>query len=133
KFRELLVQNIDELAEIIGKESGKTLSDSKGEIGRGIESVDFAIGAPQLLKGDYSFNVGGDINTFSMKQPLDVVTCVSLFDYTIMEQQARSGNPLTNHNGIILTPSEKGPVTELRIAELWKEAGLPRGIWNVLN
>jgi len=133
KFRELLVQNIDELAEIIGKESGKTLSDSKGEIGRGIESVDFAIGAPQLLKGDYSFNVGGDINTFSMKQPLGVVTCVSPFNFPIMVPLAMSVIAVTVGNAVILKPSEKVPFTALRIAELWNEAGLPKGIWNVLN
>lgn len=133
KFRQLLVENTDKLAEIIGKESGKTVSDAKGEIGRGIESVDLAIGAPQLLKGEHSVNVGGDINSYSMKQPLGVVTCISPFNFPAMVPLAMSTMAVAVGNAMILKPSEKVPASALFISKLWHEAGLPSGVWNVLN
>src|SRR5699024_6450843 len=111
KFRQLLVENTEKLAEIIGKESGKTVSDAKGEIGRGIESVDLAIGAPQLLKGEHSVNVGGDINSYSMKQPLGVVTCISPFNFPAMVPLAMSTMAVAVGNAMILKPSEKVPAS----------------------
>src|SRR5699024_5416276 len=83
RFRELMVQHTDELAALIAKENGKTISDAKGEIGRGIESVDLAIGAPHILKGELYVNVGGEINVFSIKQLLGVVYCISSFKFPI--------------------------------------------------
>ncbi|HLQ96547.1 MAG TPA: CoA-acylating methylmalonate-semialdehyde dehydrogenase [Pseudogracilibacillus sp.] len=133
RFRELMVQHTDELAALIAKENGKTISDAKGEIGRGIESVDLAIGAPHILKGEHSVNVGGEINAFSMKQPVGVVSCISPFNFPIMVPLAMSVMAVAVGNAMILKPSEKVPYSALRMSELWKEAGLPAGIWNVVN
>lgn len=133
KFRQLLVEHTDELAQLIGKENGKTISDAKGEIGRGIESVDFAIGAPQILKGEYSVNVGGEINAYSMKQPLGVVTCIAPFNFPVMVPVAMSTMAVAVGNAVILKPSEKVPCSALFISELWEKAGLPAGVWNVVN
>lgn len=133
KFRELLVEHTEELAKLIGKENGKTISDAKGEIGRGIESVDLAIGAPHLIKGEHSVNVGGDINAYSMKQPLGVVTCISPFNFPVMIPLAMSVMAVAVGNAMILKPSEKVPYSALFLSKLWEEAGLPDGVWNVVN
>ncbi|WP_085993258.1 CoA-acylating methylmalonate-semialdehyde dehydrogenase [Oceanobacillus senegalensis] len=133
KFRQLLVENTDELARLIGKENGKTISDAKGEISRGIESVDLAIGAPHILKGEHSVNVGGDINSYSMKQPLGVVTCISPFNFPVMVPLAMSVMAVAVGNAMILKPSEKVPCSAIYISELWEKAGLPSGVWNVIN
>ena len=133
KFRQLLVEHTDEIAQLIGKENGKTISDAKGEISRGIESVDLAIGAPQILKGEHSVNVGGEINAYSMKQPLGVVTCISPFNFPFMVPVAMSTMAVAVGNAVILKPSEKVPCTAQVISELWEKAGLPAGIWNVVN
>src|SRR5699024_9896094 len=123
----------ERLAEIIGKESGKTVSDAKGEIGRGIESVYLGIDVPQLLKGEHYVNVDGDINLYSMKQPLGVVTCISPFNFPAMVPLAMSTMAVAVGNAMILKPSEKVPASALFISKLWHEAGLPSGVWNVLN
>ncbi|WP_068675137.1 CoA-acylating methylmalonate-semialdehyde dehydrogenase [Oceanobacillus sp. Castelsardo] len=133
KFRQLLVENTEKLAIQIGKENGKTISDAKGEIARGIESVDLAIGAPDILKGEHSVNVGGEINAYSMKQPLGVVTCISPFNFPIMVPLAMSTMAVAVGNAMILKPSEKVPYSALFMSELWEEAGLPAGVWNVVN
>ncbi|WP_067726126.1 CoA-acylating methylmalonate-semialdehyde dehydrogenase [Oceanobacillus damuensis] len=133
KFRQLLVDNTDKLARLIGKENGKTVSDAAGEVSRGIESVDLAIGAPQILKGEHSVNVGGEINAYSMKQPLGVVTCISPFNFPVMVPLAMSTMAVAVGNAMILKPSEKVPYSALLISDLWEEAGLPNGVWNVLN
>ncbi|WP_145543305.1 CoA-acylating methylmalonate-semialdehyde dehydrogenase [Virgibacillus sp. SK37] len=133
KFRQLLVEHTEEMAQLIGKENGKTISDAKGEISRGIESVDLAIGAPHLIKGEHSVNVGGDINSYSMKQPLGVVTCISPFNFPVMVPLAMSTMAVAVGNAMILKPSEKVPCSALFISELWEKAGLPSGVWNVVN
>ncbi len=133
KFRDLLAKNTDKLAEIIGRENGKTIDDAKGEISRGIESVDFALSAPQLLKGEHSVNVGGDINAYSMHKPLGVVTCIAPFNFPIMVPVAMSTMAVAVGNAMILKPSEKVPFSALFLSELWDEAGLPAGVWNVVN
>lgn len=133
RFRSLLVEKTDELANLIGLESGKTLSDAKGEISRGIESVDLAINAPHLLKGEYSVNVGGEINAYSMKQPLGVVAAISPFNFPFMVPVAMSTMAVACGNAVILKPSEKVPNSALFFSELWKQAGLPDGVWNVIN
>jgi malonate-semialdehyde dehydrogenase (acetylating)/methylmalonate-semialdehyde dehydrogenase len=133
KFRQLLVEHTDELAKLIGKENGKTISDAKGEISRGLESVDVATGAPQFLKGEYSVNVGGEINAYSMKQPLGVVTCIAPFNFPFMVPIAMSTMAVAVGNAVILKPSEKVPCSAQFISELWEKAGLPAGVWNVVN
>lgn len=133
KFRNLLTENVDELIRIICEESGKTVEDARGEITRGIESVDLAIGAPHLVKGEYSVNVGGDINAYSAKYPLGVVAAISPFNFPIMVPLAQTSMALSVGNAVVLKASERVPMTALYVSELWKRAGLPDGIWTVVN
>ncbi|MEK4534598.1 CoA-acylating methylmalonate-semialdehyde dehydrogenase [Peribacillus sp. FSL K6-1552] len=133
RFRSLLVEETERLANIIGLENGKTIDDAKGEISRGIESVDFAINAPHMLKGEYSVNVGGNINAFSMKQPLGVVAAISPFNFPAMVPLAMTTMAVACGNAVILKPSERVPNAALFISELWEKAGLPDGIWSVIN
>ncbi|WP_332645790.1 CoA-acylating methylmalonate-semialdehyde dehydrogenase [Lysinibacillus sp. 54212] len=133
RFRNLLTENMDRLIELICTESGKTKEDAKGELTRGLESVDLAIGAPHLLKGEYSVNVGGQINAYSAKYPLGVVAAISPFNFPIMVPLAQTSMAVAVGNAVILKASEKVPMTALFVSELWKEAGLPDGIWTVLN
>ena len=133
KFRTLLVDATEELAIIIGQENGKTISDAKGEIYRAIEAVDFAMNAPHLLKGEHSSNVGGDINSFSIKEPLGVVTCIAPFNFPVMVPVAMTTMALACGNSVILKPSERVPNSALFISELWVKAGLPAGVWSVVN
>lgn len=133
RFRNLLVEETETLAQLIGFESGKTISDAKGEISRGIESVDLAINAPTLLKGEYSINVGGEIDSFSMKQPLGVVAAISPFNFPVMVPLAITSMAVAVGNSVILKPSEKVPNSALFISELWKKAGLPDGVWTIIN
>lgn len=133
KFRNLMTENMEELLQIICKESGKTLEDAKGEITRGLESVDLAIGAPHLMKGEYSVNVGGQINAYSAKYPLGVVAAISPFNFPIMVPLAQTSMAIAVGNAVILKASERVPMTALYVSELWKKAGLPDGIWTVVN
>jgi len=133
RFRQLLIDRQDELIQVICEESGKTKEDAKGEIIRGIESVDMAISAPQLLKGEYSVNVGGDINAFSAKAPLGVVATIAPFNFPVMVPLAITSMAVAVGNAVILKPSERVPHSALLLSELWKEAGLPDGIWTVVN
>jgi len=133
KFRNLITENMEELLQIICKESGKTLEDAKGEITRGLESVDLAIGAPHLMKGEYSVNVGGQINAYSAKYPLGVVAAISPFNFPIMVPLAQTSMAIAVGNAVILKASERVPMTALYVSELWKKAGLPDGIWTVVN
>lgn len=133
KFRNLLVAHQDHLIDLICTESGKTVEDAKGEITRGLESVDLAIGAPHLMKGEYSVNVGGQINSYSAKYPLGVVAAISPFNFPIMVPLAQTSMAVAVGNAVILKASEKVPMTSLYVSELWKEAGLPDGIWTVVN
>lgn len=133
KFRNLLTDNLDKLIQIICTESGKTIEDAKGEITRGIESVDLAIGAPHLMKGEYSVNVGGQINAYSAKYPLGVVAAISPFNFPIMVPLAQTSMAVAVGNAVILKASERVPMTALFVSELWKRAGLPDGIWTVIN
>lgn len=133
RFRQLLVERQEELINIICEESGKTKEDAKGEIVRGIESVDMAIAAPQMLKGEYSVNVGGHINAFSTKSPLGVVACIAPFNFPVMVPLAITSMAVAVGNAVILKPSERVPISALYISHLWKEAGLHDGIWTVIN
>ncbi|GAB0169094.1 CoA-acylating methylmalonate-semialdehyde dehydrogenase [Lysinibacillus sp. CTST325] len=133
RFRQLVVERQDELIKIICEESGKTKEDAKGEIVRGIESVDMAISAPQMLKGEYSVNVGGDINAFSAKAPLGVVATIAPFNFPVMVPLAITSMAVAVGNAVILKPSERVPMSALYLSNLWKEAGLPDGIWTVIN
>ncbi|WP_342598322.1 CoA-acylating methylmalonate-semialdehyde dehydrogenase [Psychrobacillus sp. FSL H8-0483] len=133
KFRQLMTENIDELIDMICTESGKTIEDARGEITRGLESVDLAINAPHLLKGEYSVNVGGHINAYSTKAPLGVVAAISPFNFPVMVPLAITSMAVAVGNSVILKPSERVPCSALFLSELWKEAGLPDGVWTVIN
>jgi malonate-semialdehyde dehydrogenase (acetylating)/methylmalonate-semialdehyde dehydrogenase len=133
KFRELLEAKKGELAEIITSEHGKVISDAMGEITRGQEVVEFACGMPQLLKGEYSENASTNVDVYSLKQPLGVVGIISPFNFPAMVPMWFFPVAIAAGNTVVLKPSEKDPSAALWLAKLWKEAGLPDGVFNVLN
>lgn len=132
-FRELLNKRKGELAEIITSEHGKVLSDALGEITRGQEVVEFATGIPHLLKGFYSENVSTDVDVYSTRQPLGVVGIISPFNFPVMVPMWFFPIAIAAGNTVVLKPSEKDPSASMWVAKLWKEAGLPDGVFNVLN
>jgi malonate-semialdehyde dehydrogenase (acetylating)/methylmalonate-semialdehyde dehydrogenase len=131
-FRELIRQNMDELAEIVSSEHGKILDDAKGSITRGLEVVEFACGIPQLLKGDYSEGVASGVDTYAMRQPLGVCAGITPFNFPAMVPLWMFPVALACGNTFVLKPSEKDPSCSLKLAELMKEAGLPDGVLNVV-
>ncbi|PZQ46366.1 MAG: methylmalonate-semialdehyde dehydrogenase (CoA acylating) [Rhodovulum sulfidophilum] len=133
RMREIVLREAEGLARLVGLESGKTLSDAMGEIGRGLEAVEFATNAPQVTKGEYSRNVGGGIDTFSFRQPVGVVGCVAPFNFPVMVPLMMASMAIATGNAVILKPSERVPGASARLSELWAEAGLPDGVWNVVN
>lgn len=133
KFRELLDARKNELAEIITEEHGKVLSDALGEINRGQEVVEFACGLPHLLKGGFSLNASTHVDVFSLKQPLGVVGIISPFNFPAMVPMWFFPVAIAAGNTVILKPSEKDPSASMWIAKLWREAGLPDGVFNVVQ
>lgn len=133
EFRDLLKQNIDELATLLSAEHGKTLPDAKGEIARGIEVVEFACGIPQLLKGEYSEAVAVNVDSFSVRQPVGVVAGITPFNFPAMVPLWMYPVAIACGNTFVLKPSERDPSVVMRIAELLTEAGLPAGVFNVVN
>lgn len=133
KFVDLVNQNMDELAALLSSEHGKTLADSRGDIQRGIEVVEFAAGAPHLLKGEFSDDAGAGIDVHSLRQPLGVVAGITPFNFPAMIPLWKSGPALAAGNAFILKPSERDPSVPLRLAELYSEAGVPDGVFTVVN
>ncbi|MHC3124633.1 CoA-acylating methylmalonate-semialdehyde dehydrogenase [Acinetobacter sp. GN11] len=133
KLRELMIAKTDELAEIIGREHGKTIPDAKGEIGRAIEGIEFACNAPLVTKGEYSRNVAGEIDVFSLRVPVGVVGCITPFNFPIMIPAVMMAMAVSVGNSIVWKPSEKVPSAALFFADLWKEAGLPDDVFNVVQ
>jgi malonate-semialdehyde dehydrogenase (acetylating) / methylmalonate-semialdehyde dehydrogenase len=133
KFRELLNERKPELAEIITSEHGKVLSDALGEITRGQEVVEFACGMPHLLKGFYTENASTGVDVYSTRQPLGVVAIISPFNFPAMVPMWFFPIAIAAGNTVVLKPSEKDPSAAIWMAELWREAGLPSGVFNVLN
>jgi len=133
KFKELLDRHHDELAEIISREHGKVFSDAKGEVTRGIEIVEFACGAPNLLKTDFSDNIGGGIDNWNLRQPLGVCAGVTPFNFPVMVPLWMIPLALVTGNCFILKPSERDPSASLLMARLLTEAGLPDGVFNVVQ
>jgi len=131
-FRDLIRRNMDELAEIVSSEHGKTLEDAKGSITRGLEVVEFACGIPQLLKGEYSEGVASDVDSYAMRQPLGVCAGITPFNFPAMVPMWMFPVAIACGNTSVLKPSEKDPSCSLRLAELLKEAGLPDGVLNVV-
>jgi len=132
-FRELLNSRTDELAAIITAEHGKVLSDAAGEIARGLENVEFATGVPQLLKGGFSEQAATGVDVYNIRQPLGVVAGITPFNFPAMVPLWMCANAIACGNAFILKPSEKDPSAALFLARLWKEAGLPDGIFTVLH
>ncbi|MFL1407153.1 CoA-acylating methylmalonate-semialdehyde dehydrogenase [Marinobacter sp. M1N3S26] len=133
RFKALLEEHEDELAELISREHGKVLSDARGELTRGKEVVEFACGMPHLLKGEHSRNVGSEVDTHSLMMPLGVCAGISPFNFPAMVPMWMFPVAIAAGNTFILKPSEKDPSVALRIAELLAEAGLPEGVFNVIN
>jgi malonate-semialdehyde dehydrogenase (acetylating)/methylmalonate-semialdehyde dehydrogenase len=133
RFKELLEQNADRIAQMIGEEHGKIAHDALGELQRGIENVEYACGAPELLKGEHSKNVGPNIDSWSEFQPLGVVAGITPFNFPVMVPLWMFPMAIVCGNCFILKPSERDPSSTLFIAQLLQEAGLPKGVMNVVN
>ncbi len=133
KFKELLDQHHTELAQIITREHGKVLSDAMGEVTRGIEIVEYACGAPNLLKTDFSDNIGGGIDNWNLRQPLGVCAGVTPFNFPVMVPLWMIPIALITGNCFILKPSERDPSASLLLARLLTQAGLPEGVFNVVQ
>ena len=133
RFKELLDRHHDDLARLITREHGKVFSDARGEVQRGLEIVEFACGAPQLMKSQFSDNVGGGIDNYSLRQPLGVVAGITPFNFPCMVPMWMFPLALVCGNTFILKPSERDPSASLLIADLLKQAGLPDGAFNVVQ
>ncbi|MGO4336129.1 CoA-acylating methylmalonate-semialdehyde dehydrogenase [Labrys sp. KB_33_2] len=133
RFLELMRDEHDSLAELLASEHGKTVPDAKGDIQRGLEVVEFAIGIPHLLKGEYTESAGTGIDVYSLRQPLGVVAGITPFNFPAMIPLWKCAPALACGNAFILKPSERDPSVPIRIAELFLEAGLPAGVFNVVN
>jgi malonate-semialdehyde dehydrogenase (acetylating) / methylmalonate-semialdehyde dehydrogenase len=132
-FRELVTRHEEELATLIVSEHGKVASDALGEVRRGTEVVEFACGIPHLLKGGFSENVSREVDSWSLRQPLGVVAGITPFNFPAMVPMWMFPVAIACGNTFVLKPSDRDPSVSLRLAELWAEAGLPPGVFNVVN
>lgn len=133
RFIDLVNRNVDELAELLSREHGKTLEDARGDIQRGIEVIEFCVGIPHLLKGEHTEGAGPGIDVFSLRQPLGVVAGITPFNFPAMIPLWQAGPALACGNAFILKPSERDPSVPVRLAELFVEAGLPPGVLQVVH
>ncbi|PWR21760.1 CoA-acylating methylmalonate-semialdehyde dehydrogenase [Zavarzinia compransoris] len=132
KFKELVEREMDSLARLLSEEHGKVISDAKGDIQRGLEVIEFACGIPHLLKGDFTEGAGPGIDMYSMRQPLGVVAGITPFNFPAMIPMWMFGVAIACGNTFVCKPSEKDPSVPLRLAELFLEAGGPKGVLNVV-
>jgi malonate-semialdehyde dehydrogenase (acetylating) / methylmalonate-semialdehyde dehydrogenase len=133
KFKELIEKHHDDLAAAITREHGKVFSDAKGEVTRGLEVVEFASAAPQLLKTQFTDNIGGNIDNWQLRQPLGVTAGITPFNFPFMVPMWMAPVALATGNTFILKPSERDPSPSLMVADLLKQAGLPDGVFNVVQ
>lgn len=133
KFKELIEKDMDNLAKLLSAEHGKILPDSRGDVQRGLEVIEFACGIPHLQKGEYTESAGPDIDVYSMRQPLGVVAGITPFNFPAMIPMWMFGVAIACGNTFVCKPSEKDPSVPLRLAELMMEAGAPAGVLNVVN
>ncbi|NLU84434.1 CoA-acylating methylmalonate-semialdehyde dehydrogenase [Rhodococcus sp. HNM0569] len=133
KFLQLVQDEMEPLARLLASEHGKTVADAKGDIQRGLEVIEFAVGIPHLLKGEYTESAGTGIDVYSMRQPLGVVAGITPFNFPAMIPLWKAGPAIACGNAFVLKPSERDPSVPLRLAELFVEAGLPPGVFNVVN
>ena len=132
-FRQLLHENVEALARIVSSEHGKVLEDAKGEVLRGLEVVEFACGIPQLLKGEYSDQVSSSVDAYSFRQPLGVCAGITPFNFPAMVPMWMHPVAIACGNAFVLKPSERDPSASNLVAELYAEAGLPEGVFNVVH
>ena len=133
KYKTLIEDNINELAKLISREHGKTLEDAKGSLTRGLEVIEFSCGIPHLIKGEFSQNVGTNVDSWSVRQPLGICAGITPFNFPAMVPMWMYPISIACGNSFILKPSEKDPSCAIRLAELFSEAGLPNGVLNVIN
>ena len=133
KYKALIEKNEDELIKIIVSEHGKVYEDARGSLARGLEIVEYACGIPQMLKGEFTENVGKNVDSWSLRQPLGVCAGITPFNFPAMVPMWMFPMAVACGNTFILKPSEKDPSCSIRLAELFKEAGLPNGVLNVVN
>ena len=133
KFKELIEQNMDALAQLISSEHGKVVSDARGEVTRGLEVVEFACGIPHLLKGEYSEQVGTGVDSYSVRQALGVCAGITPFNFPAMVPMWMFPVALACGNTFVLKPSERDPSASILLAKLLKQAGLPDGVFNVVH
>ncbi|HEY4534594.1 MAG TPA: CoA-acylating methylmalonate-semialdehyde dehydrogenase [Enteractinococcus sp.] len=133
RFVDLAHDHMDELATALSNEHGKTFEDAKGDVQRGLEVIEFCMGAPHLLKGEFSDQTGSGIDTYSMRQPLGVTVGISPFNFPAMIPLWQAGPSLAAGNAFILKPSERDPSVPLMLADLFKQAGMPDGVFQVVN
>lgn len=133
KFKELIEQNHDSLAAAITREHGKVFSDAKGEVIRGLEIVEFACGVPQLLKSQFTDNIGGGIDNWQLRQPLGVTAGITPFNFPVMVPLWMAPMAIATGNTFVLKPSERDPSPSIMLAELFSRAGLPDGVFNVVQ
>src|SRR5215208_1326124 len=132
-FRNLVEQHLDDLARIVASEHGKVVEDAKGEVIRGMEVAEFACGIPQLLKGEYSDQVSGGVDSFSFRQPLGVCAGITPFNFPVMVPMWMHPMAIATGNTFVLKPSERDPSVSNFVAELYAEAGLPDGVFTVVH
>jgi malonate-semialdehyde dehydrogenase (acetylating)/methylmalonate-semialdehyde dehydrogenase len=132
-FKALLESHMDELARLLSSEHGKVIADSKGDLQRGLEVIEFACGIPHLMKGEYTDGAGPGIDVYSMRQPLGVVAGITPFNFPAMIPMWMFGPAIAAGNAFILKPSEKDPSVPVRLAELFMQAGAPEGLLNVVH
>ncbi len=132
-FRQIVHSRRDEIANLVSQEHGKVPSDAAGELARGLENIEFACGIPQMLKGSYSEQVSSGVDVYSLRQPLGVVAGITPFNFPAMVPMWMFANAIATGNTFVLKPSEKDPSVALLIAEMLAEAGLPPGVFNVVN
>jgi malonate-semialdehyde dehydrogenase (acetylating)/methylmalonate-semialdehyde dehydrogenase len=133
EYVRLLNRDMDKLAEVLSSEHGKTIPDAKGDVQRGLEVIEFCIGAPQMLKGEFTDSAGPGIDIYSMRQPLGVAAAIMPFNFPAMMPLWHVGPALACGNAVVLKPSERDPSVPLMLAELFVEAGLPEGVFQVVN
>jgi len=133
KFKEIIEKNFDELTKIIVSENGKVYEDAKGSLMRGLEVVEYACGIPQMLKGEFTENVGTNVDSWSVRQPLGVCAGITPFNFPAMVPMWMFPMAIACGNTFVLKPSEKDPSCSIRLAELFLESGLPEGVFNVVN
>ena len=133
KFKELIENNMQELAELLSSEHGKVIDDAKGDVQRGLEVIEYACGIPQVLKGEYTQGAGPGIDVYSMRQPLGIGAGITPFNFPAMIPMWMFGMAIAAGNAFILKPSERDPSVPVRLAELFLEAGAPEGLLQVVH